>query len=233
MTRRLRGHHAQRAVARLGALALAIALTRSHAFVLGVEASEECARVEPVDPFDLDAYVEAEWYVAAQKPTSYQPTRDLFCVRANYTVVDERTISIWNTANRDGVDGSPRNADGRFKLRGLIEDPNMPSKIAVGMRFLPRFLYGPYWVVATDVSPGDAEFDERGYSWAIISGGQPTISRGNGLCEPSGGLWLFVRDPEVSEEVVSKMKEKCESLGIDPDVLIPVTQEGCSFPTLP
>lgn len=191
-----------------------------------------CRDADPVANFSLTEYVDREWYVAAQKPTSYQPMSDFFCVRANYTIIDERTISIWNTASRYGVDGAPINALGWFKLRGIVEDPSVPSKISVGMAFLPTFTYGPYWVVATDVATDSEEFRERGYSWAIVSGGPPAIPRGNGLCDPVGGLWLFVRDPDASDEIVSQMKDTVRGLGIDPDVLVPVLQSGCSYPTL-
>ena len=60
---------------------------------------------------------------------------------------------MYNTANVGGVDGPPQNSDG-FRLRAVIDpdaDDDAPSKLRVGPRFLPRFLYGPYWVVA--VSP--------------------------------------------------------------------------------
>jgi len=190
-----------------------------------------CAQISPVQPFNLTEYVDREWYVVAQKPTSYQPRRDLFCVRANYTLVDAQTISIWNTARRDAVSGRDRNARGLFKLRGIVEDVETPSKLAVGLSFLPTFTYGPYWVVATDTTPESDEFAERGYSWAIISGGPLTTPRGvEGLCEPSGGLWLFVRDPLVSENVVDQIKANARELGIDTSVLLPVDQEGCTYP---
>jgi apolipoprotein D and lipocalin family protein len=190
-----------------------------------------CAPIAPVQPFNLTEYVDREWYVVAQKPTSYQPRRDLFCVRANYTLVDAQTISIWNTARRDGVSGRDRNARGLFKLRGIVEDVETPSKLVVGLNFLPSFTYGPYWVVATDTTPESDEFAERGYSWAIISGGPLTTPRGDeGLCEPSGGLWLFVRDPLVSKNVVDQIKATARELGIDTSVLLPVDQEGCTYP---
>jgi apolipoprotein D and lipocalin family protein len=118
-----------------------------------------------------------------------------------------------------------------FKLRGVVEDIETPSKLAVGLRFLPKFTYGPYWVVATDTTPGSDEFVERGYTWAIISGGPLTTPRGNeGLCEPSGGLWLFARDPLVSQKVIDHMKATARELGIETSVLLPVYHEGCTYP---
>jgi len=93
------------------------------------------------------------------------------------------------------------------------------------------FLYTPYWVVATDVQSDAAEFNEKGYSWAIVSGGPLDSVTANGLCVPSGGLWLFVRDPkDVQTDVVEEMKKAARALGIDADSLTPVVQEGCTYP---
>ena len=189
-----------------------------------------CLNVEPVLPFDLNSYVSAEWYVLEQKTTWYQPERDLFCVRANYTLVNDNEIEVWNTATRDGVNGTPRNAQGYMKLRGVVEDPSYPSKLLVGPKFLPKRLYGPYWVVATDTTPGTPEFEAQGYSWAIISGGPLTKLKSDSSCEPSGGLWLFHRDPLASQETVDEIRSVAQSLGIDTSVLKKVQQDGCAYP---
>ena len=186
-----------------------------------------CLNVKPVSPFDLNSYVSAEWYVLEQKTTWYQPERDLFCVRANYTLVDDDEIEVWNTAVRDGVNGTPRNAKGYMKLRGIVEDPSNPAKLLVGPKFLPKRLYGPYWVVATDTTPGTPEFEARGYSWAIISGGPLTKLKSDGSCEPSGGLWLFHRNPLAD---AGEIRSAAQSLGIDTSVLKKVQQEGCTYP---
>lgn len=195
--------------------------------------SDACRELTPIDGtiFDLDEYVSREWYVAQQRVTRYQSERDLFCVRANYTLRDEKTIVIWNTATRNGVNGTMINSKGWIKLRGVLEDESVPSKLSVGLWFLPTFLYGSYWVVATDVQSNAAEFDEKGYSWAIVSGGPLDSVTADGLCVPSGGLWLFVRDPkDVQTDVVDEMKKAARALGIDTDSLTPVVQEGCTYP---
>ena len=38
---------------------------------------------------------------------------------------------------------SPRQRTGI--LRGIIRDPNVPTKLEVGPRFLPSSFYGDYW----------------------------------------------------------------------------------------
>jgi apolipoprotein D and lipocalin family protein len=85
----------------------------------------------------------------------YQPLDTLYCVRASYTLErngegDVVSASILNTANEGSVGGPPQNAD-MMRLRALIADRSgatPPSKLLVGPTFLPRFLYGPYWIVA-------------------------------------------------------------------------------------
>lgn len=142
--------------------------------------------------------------------------------------MSDTEIEIWNTANRGGVDGAPTSS--RMRLRGVVEDPSDPAKILVGPKFLPKRLYGPYWVVATDTTPGTPEFAAKGYTWAIITGGPLTRLKSDGSCEPSGGFWLFHRDPLASEEVIDEMRSKAQSLGIDTSVLLPVAQAGCTYP---
>ena len=63
------------------------------------------------------------------------------------------SVSVLNTANERGVDGPMQNAN-MMRLRALVADTTgatPPSKLLVGPRFLPRALYGDYWIVA--VSP--------------------------------------------------------------------------------
>ena len=98
-------------------------------------------------------------------------------------------------------------------MKAFIPNLNVPSKIKVERKFLPKELYGDYCV---------AEIDEN-YSYAIVSGDQLTVEGSDGLCntesgeneKSQGGLWLFMREPEVSEEVVDEMKKKTRDLSID------------------
>jgi len=187
--------------------------------------NSKCKTLRTLVPFNLTMYVTHEWYSIEQRPTSFQPRRDMFCVRANYTLEGEKSISIWNTATRDGVSGAVRNAEGLFKLRGIIEDPDVNSKILVGLPFLPLSMYEPYWIVAGDL-------DKGGTKWAFISGGPLSTPRSFGLCEPSGGLWLLASDPFVSENLIREIKSRVRDLGIDCSALVRVQHRGCDYPTL-
>lgn len=201
-----------------------------------------CPPVATASPFDLAAYVESHpWYVQEQQPNAYQPLSSLFCVRAAYAWEDaaKRRVAVLNTANEGAVDG-PRTNERKTKLRAVVPDETVPSKLAVGPRFVPSAFYGPYWVLA--VKPSDAPLGEddpekpRGYDWAVVSGGQPNVPGGNDTCRTSltgvngSGLWIFTRDPTPSYEVVEEAREAATNLGIDLSEMRAVTHEGCEYP---
>jgi len=105
---------------------------------------------------------------------------------------------------------------------------NNKGELAVGPRFLPDFLKGPYWIVHYDSDAGEA----------IITGGAPTQTGENGLCKgargsffnPNGngeGLWVFTREAVPSEDRVSALTGKARELGLDTSVLVRVPQDGC------
>ena len=194
-----------------------------------------CQTVDTVEGLDLRAYATHPWYVQEQQVVRYQPLDNFYCVRARYTVDDAGDeVEVLNSARRGGVDGDDTNARGT-RLRAVTEDKDAStSKLLVGPAFLPRFTYGPYWIVA--VSP-DAPDPELGYEWAIVSGGAPTrlTDPENGLCSTGedmndSGLWLFTREPTVGADVVERMRATARDAGFDTSVLKPVTQEGCEYP---
>ena len=114
------------------------------------------------------------------------------------------TLDVFNFARKGSVEGEPSNED--MVLYAFIPDVDVKSKLKVGPKFVPRALYGDYWIVAYEEEEG----------WAIISGGQPTIFVSDGLCTTEsannvrnqGGLWLFTREKGVSEELIETMKKK-------------------------
>ena len=194
-----------------------------------------CKTVDTVEGLDLRAWTSHPWYVQEQQVVRYQPLDNFYCVRARYTLNDAGDeVEVYNSARRGGVDGEDTNARG-MRLRAVLEDKDAStSKLLVGPAFLPRFTYGPYWIVA--VSP-DVPDPELGYEWAIVSGGAPTrlTDQENGLCSTGdgtndSGLWLFTREPAVGADVVEVMRATARDAGFDTSVLKPVTQEGCEYP---
>ncbi|GIL56043.1 hypothetical protein Vafri_11501 [Volvox africanus] len=144
----------------------------------------------PLSDFDLEAYVAAPWYVQRQIPLDYQPVQDLYCVKAEYEIVDRKNLSagiiVNNYANTGRVNGSPKGSS-KYDRTGSPRLMAFPAGSEVGaardgrllvgpellLTMLPgdawRSAFGPYWVVAV----GPSKDRKIGYDWAIISGGAP------------------------------------------------------------
>lgn len=186
--------------------------------------SHQCPTVTTQENFDLASYISKPWYIQQQQTLIYQPADKLYCVRARY---EERnlprwrnffgyTINVFNQATDSNGDGN-----GEGQLCAYQTDPKDPAKLGVSPCFLPKFVAGPYWVIAYD--------EEEGY--ALISGGQPTIRTENGcktgyLGERSynGGLWIFTRQYERDEALVQKVRDIAKAQGFDVTVLQDVVQ---------
>ena len=185
--------------------------------------AQDCKPVSTQDPFNVTEYTRAQWFIQQQMPISYLPyPEDFYCVSANYTVTSETTVSVYNYLNKNATNGPVKGGC----LCAIIPDITVPSKLAVGPCFLPKFLYGPYWVVAAGPSSDN-------YEWALVSGGQPTVNTGNGCVtgegENASGLWIFSRTQVAPPQQVELVREIAKHDGFDISVLIPVQQEGCSY----
>ncbi|KAJ3079520.1 hypothetical protein HK102_003728 [Quaeritorhiza haematococci] len=180
---------------------------------------------------NLEAFL-GQWFVQSQLPTFYLPRGSNFCVYANYTKTSDTSISIFNYANRGGVNQNAFSTNPR--LRGVIKNTAEPAKLSVGPSFLPSFFYGPYWVIETgDISPTTGL-----YEWALISGGQPRRKTDAGKCIANPrfnffgngqGLWIFTREQIAPKALVDSIKERATGLGLDVSLLDDVVQEGCLY----
>ena len=52
-------------------------------------------------------------------------------------------------------------------LRAVVDNEDVPSKLRVGPRLLPRFFYGPYWIVAASADT-EEDIEANGYDWVIV-----------------------------------------------------------------
>jgi len=136
-----------------------------------------CPKVTPVSNFDLNRYIEHSWFVQKQQVTGDQPTEELFCATATYSMKENGMLDIENRANIGKVNG---------KVTGDTKNPNgflrdfgpqcaLPGRFGSGkLRVQPCFMFDwglkkaarSYWVLA---------IDHEKYEWAIVSGGQPTL----------------------------------------------------------
>ena len=192
---------------------------------------------DSVKEFDLETYTEQPWFVIQQSPNSYQPVDKLFCVRAEYRIVehdldvDPSALYVFNQARTGSVDGP---GDGIDSLLSAVVVNGPRGQLKVGPSFVPPEAYGPYWVEALgEVEAGD----KVSYEWAIVSGGPPMFQGANGKCrnakdtaEGNGeGLWIFSRTPTMDPNTLTEIRGLAESLGFDTSVLQNVEQKGCNY----
>ena len=191
---------------------------------------------------DFGSFISARWYSIKQKEVFYQPVEEFYCVYAEYAVdmstfcllcFDAPRITVFNRSQRDSVSGAVNSVD----FRAVVPRSDEPGKAFVGPNFIPQSfatLFGStnYWVIdaGTDSAILKGE-DSTGtdYDWAIITAGAPDQVGANGKCFAGGGQWIFHRDPEPSSNVVSKIEERADSLGLDVTQWLPVQQSGCSY----
>mmetsp|Transcript_9591 Transcript_9591/g.10927 ORF Transcript_9591/g.10927 Transcript_9591/m.10927 type:complete len:246 (-) Transcript_9591:61-798(-) len=198
---------------------------------------QKCPVVSPVDDFDLDKYIEKSWFVQMQQVNPYQAEDQLFCVTATYSKQEDSSyIKVQNYANQDEVNGSPVGTEGGFSDLCAKQKEEGTGELAVAPCLFTNlglfdFIAGPYWVLAVDAD----------YTWAIISGGQPTeveqedpvlctTKEGDSFLDTNGsGLWLFTREKIADQATIDAMKNTLESLGVFTGNLKKVEQEGCLY----
>jgi lipocalin len=182
-------------------------------------------------------------------PVKYQPITALNCVTAKYRLSEKQNkatpaslvqpllrwlryspnqvgIDVFNYANTDRVNGPPQIGN----LSAVILDPiRYPGQLLVGPSFLPRLLWGPYWVIAAGGKTAD-----DGYEWAVVSGGPPKLVGKTGYCKTGNGtndsgLWIFTAEPIVNAAMIEQLRQIAQGMGFDTSVLVPVNQAGCKY----
>jgi lipocalin len=160
----------------------------------------------------------------------YTPLDRNYCVTAQYTL--KKSPSFWGY--QIDVQNYAEDKDGNTAGGGLCADYNddIPSQLTVAPCFLPKFLSGPYWVVAYDETAG----------YALISGGQPDEivpdesgcgGTTNGTCCRTGtginssGLWIFSRSRVRDEELITAVRQIARESGFATSVLFDVNQTSC------
>lgn len=200
-----------------------------------------------VDNFNITAYAAAPWYPQKQIPLIYQTKDDLYCVQAQYKLINASDplagVYVYNSARRGKVDGElmGNTDDGKFALQAIPDEKaDKASKLQVGpkaLSFIQSVAYGPYWIVAV----GPSTNTTIKYDWAVVSGGPPTYKSGSACStfapllpttwQYRGGLWLFTRKA-VDPTNAAAAEAAAKGLGFDTTQLQNVTQKGCTYPPL-
>jgi hypothetical protein len=206
------------------------------AFFLSL-ASGLCPTITPMANFNTTEYIRSTWYVQEQQLNGYQKNNTLNCVAqtlnesstTHVPFFDGPVISVYNYANIDHVNGPSQN-NGNFTLCARQYNASLPSELLNGPCWLPNYFAGPYWVI--DAGPSSSN-----YSWAIISGGPPTVVYPDGNCSTSltgingSGLWLITRSNEYAhvQQYVGLMRESLMYFGYSISQLLRVNQSGCNY----
>ena len=193
------------------------------------QGEETCppARFKTKEDISLQEYASKKWYVHEQAETTYLPLSRNYCVTAEYKLLDKPTpffgysIEVTNQAQ----DSEEKTYGGVIYAAETNESD--PSKLEVAPGFLPRFLAGPYWIVAYDETDG----------YALVIGGPPQVkNKDTGKCRTnnrwitsSGGLWIFTRDSERDDALIDKVKGIASDLGLDTSVLNTVDHSNCQY----
>merc|ERR1719330_158590 len=180
-----------------------------------------CPPVDTQPHFNLTEYISKRWYVQQQMQVDALPENATDCYSAQYTLrrrpsfVFKYTITVANTAK--GEDGSQVGGD----ICAFVPNAHEPAKLRVAPCFLPKFLAGPYWILAHN--------EREGY--AVVSGGQPTIQTPDGCRTGTGtnnaGLWIFTREIFPSQDVFDEAREIARRKGFDLSVLNTVSHSDC------
>ena len=142
---------------------------------------------------------------------------------------DGSVIDVYNYGRINGVNGTLENPN-NFTLCARQLNSSNPAEIINAPCFLPNILAGPYWVIAAGPS-------SHNYSWAIVSGGPPTVRYADGNCSTKltgtngAGLWLFTREPygDFAINSVKIMRNILREIGYTTSLLLNVTQLGCNY----
>jgi lipocalin len=203
--------------------------------------------------FNPTKFFDGRWFSLKQLPVYYQPKDELYCVSTNYEIekknfcklfrCDETVIRVSTASKKGSINGPVKSKS----LNGIIKNSALPARVSIGAPFNPSFCYLPYWVIETgsysDLLYGNStNFEGEQYEWAIISSGTPQTPANNG-CLPAikylsprglnrlnpSGVWIYSRQPIVSEEIISRLVALTASKGFDVSYLKTVVQEGCTY----
>jgi apolipoprotein D and lipocalin family protein len=148
---------------------------------------------------DLEEYA-GLWYEIASYPQFFN--RGLVGTTAEYTLLDDGWVEVFNRGFQDTFDGEEVSITGF----ATVKDETTNAKLQV--RFpsvLGGIFPGPYWII---------ELDEVDYSYAVVS--DPKRS----------SLFILSRTPTVDQSFLDDLIERLADRGFDPDRLTMTPQQA-------
>lgn len=140
---------------------------------------------------DLEQYV-GLWYEIASYPVFFN--KDLTGVTAEYTLLEDGKVGVFNRGFKGALDGPESNIEGAAR----VVDTTTKSKLAVRFNQFPTNLFeGQYWIVVLD--------DE--YQYAAVS--DPRRST----------LFILSRTPQMDDTTYQSILNELVANGFDTDKL--------------
>ncbi|MEZ5345869.1 MAG: lipocalin family protein [Pyrinomonadaceae bacterium] len=164
-----------------------------------VSSNDDKNPVKTVDSVDLSKYT-GKWFEIARYPNRFQ-NKCAGEVTAKYSIKKENRLEVLNECAE--ADGDITKAVGEAKIVDKETNAKLKVRFAPGwLSWLP-FVWGDYWIL---------ELDED-YRYSVV--GSPDRDY----------LWILSREPQLDEEIYSKLLVKIEKLGFDPNKLVKTRQE--------
>lgn len=159
---------------------------------LGVAVLSGCMSIPANAPatvpsVDLNRYT-GLWYEIASYPVFFN--RGLTGVTAEYGLLEDGRVSVFNRGFRDALDGPESNIRGKAR----VVDSSTNSKLAVRFDQFPNCLFeGSYWIVALDPN----------YQYAAVSDPQRFT------------LFILSRTPQMDDATYDLILGQLEENGFD------------------
>ena len=151
--------------------------------------------IQTVDQVDLERYA-GVWYEIASLPTTF--ARNLVCVTATYTIMDDGKIQVLNQGYKGTPDGKLSSITGT----AWVPDPDEPGQLKVS--FFP-IISSQYNIIV---------LDEENYSYAMVTGKNYNF------------LWILSRTPQMDQDTYDMLIQQAQDWGYDVNQ-IEVTPQIC------
>lgn len=151
-----------------------------------------CSKIETVNYVDVDRYM-GVWYQISAYETSFN--QDLVGVTAEYTLLADGSVQVYNKGNLVTLDGTLDEILGN----AVVVDESTNSRLKVSFPGVPNFPWANYLIVI---------LDEENYQYAVVT-------------DPlKYTLFVLSRTPQMEPELYSDILSQLDSVGINTEKLL-------------
>ncbi len=155
-----------------------------------------CKPIKTVDYVDVERYM-GQWYQISAYETFFN--EGLVGVTAEYTLLEDGTVQVYNRGYQGGFDGPIDEILGT----AVVVDEKSNSRLKVSFPGVPDFPFPNYLIVV---------LDEENYSYAAVT--DPMRST----------LFVLSRTPQLDEAVYASILTELKALKLNTDKLVMTEQ---------